>query len=84
MQAIFKWLLDYLVSKIVPMVVDFIRKSAKKAKINKEVNDELDEIEKIKKEAGEWVKKNPGKPLPKEYEDRLRRSASRRVNGLHR
>jgi hypothetical protein len=82
MQAILKKLIDWALATILPMLKDFLIKLIKSAKINREVKKEFDELEQIKREANEWCRRNPGKPLPKDIELRLRAVARKRVSGL--
>lgn len=86
MSIIGRFLLDYLWGKIIkegiPALVDFIKKNFQKAQINKEVDEETDELERLRAEAREWTYKNPGQQLPKELEDKLRDAARARRDGL--
>lgn len=86
MNLIFKFVLDYLWGKLIkegiPALVDFISKNVKKIKINKEVDEETQELEELQLEAKKWLEKNPRQPLPPDLEKRLRNAARKRRDGL--
>ena len=75
---VLKVLLDWGWSKLAP----FISKFVKSKKIDFEVDKEFSEFDKIRKEVEAWAKANPGKPLPKELEEKLRNAARKRTEGL--
>lgn len=83
MNAIVKIILDYLWGKAVPLIIKFFKDMAKKAEINKEVDQEHKEVKDAKELAKEWAKKNPGKPLPKDIENKLRDAGRKFTNGMH-
>jgi len=86
MHVVGKFLLDFLWGKLlkegVPWLLQWFKNQSKKIKITKEVNEEQSELDKLKKEVAIWAEKNPGKPLPKELEDRYRAIAGSRTDGL--
>ena len=82
MPAFLKIILDYAWGKLVPMLIDWFKKTYKKNEINKEVDSETDELKLLQKEANEFIKNNPGLPLPADLEARLRAAAIKRANGL--
>ncbi len=73
-----KTLLDWGLQKLAPIVEAFFRKK----KIDREIDDEKEIMDEINKEITQWVSENPGKPLPKYLEDKLREHAGRRTNRL--
>jgi len=73
-----KTLVEWAWGKVYPALI----KLFKRKQVDKEVDKEQVKINDAKKLAAQWIKKNPGKPLPKDIEDRLRDSASDRARGL--
>lgn len=76
--SILKFILDWALKKIWPIIVNFL----KGLKIEKEVSKEQKELDSKDDIIEKWVKENPGKPLPPEFEQHLRDSAGKRARGL--
>lgn len=76
-----KWILGWLWDKLIPIVVDWTKKTFRKQQIKKDVDKETKSLEELRKEAKEYLKENGGN-LPKEMENRLRDAARRRRDGL--
>ena len=87
MNTILKFVLDYVWGKLMkeglPYLIDMIKKGQKKQQINKEVTEEEDEVDKIKKEIDEWLEKHPdATEIPKYLENKLRHATKRRNDRL--
>jgi hypothetical protein len=76
------YVLRYLLGQFVPVIVQWIYNTARQMQIEAEVDKEHREFEIVKKQAQEWLKKNPGKELPKDIENQLRDLARKRLRGL--
>jgi hypothetical protein len=75
------WILNWLWGKLIPIAVEFIRKLKRKNEIDKEEDAKKDVLEEARHQAQDWLRANPGQPLPKDLEDKLRDAADRN-NGL--
>lgn len=82
MQIIFKWIADYLLGKIVPVIVNFITNLFKKKKIDIEVDEEEDEIQKIREEIWEYLQRTGDDRVPKHLEDKFRAALNKRNRDL--
>lgn len=82
MSGFTKYLLDWLWGKLFPIVVQYFKDLAKKAKINREVNKETIEIEEIKKKIKQYQDKHGTKEIPPHLKEALLRASRRRVRGL--
>lgn len=85
MSSLYKFILDYVWGKLVkegiPWLLEKLKIGKRKRAINKEQDELKEELEDLQQRAQDWLRANPGKPLPKSMEDRLR-DAARRNNRL--
>lgn len=77
-----KWILGFVWDKLAPVVVDWVKNTFRKAEINKEVQEETDEIKKIKSEIRIWQEDNDSKEIPEHLKAKLLDASRRRVRGL--
>ena len=70
-------ILSWLGKILAPLVKDFFEKLKKKNKIEREEDAKREALENILEQAQNWMRDNPGEPLPKDLEDKLRDYADR-------
>jgi len=78
MPIFLKWILDYILGKVGPLVINFTKSFIKKKKIDHEVDDEEDEIHIIREEIWEYLNRTGDNSVPEHLEKKLRAAVLKR------
>lgn len=76
------WILNWLWGKIIPIVIDYAKKTFRKKQIDRDENKQLNAIDEIKKQIKDYQEKHNVKTIPPHLKQKLREAARRRVGDL--